>query len=49
MYIVVFPSLIIADYKEELLKWVPAEILPAKYGGTLKDPDGDAACPSKVG
>lgn len=36
------------DYKEELLKWVPAEILPAKYGGTLTDPDGDAACPSKV-
>ena len=38
----------LADYKEELLKWVPAEILPEAYGGTLKDPDGDPRCPSKV-
>ena len=39
----------LADYKEELLKWVPAEILPEAYGGTLKDSDGDPRCPSKVG
>ncbi len=30
------------------MKWVPAEILPEAYGGTLKDPDGDPKCPSKV-
>ncbi|XP_070539154.1 SEC14-like protein 2 [Ptychodera flava] len=36
------------NFKEELLKQIPAESLPEHWGGTMKDPDGNPMCPSKV-
>jgi hypothetical protein len=35
-------------WKAALLKEIDADQLPAFYGGTLTDPDGDPKCPSKV-
>ncbi|XP_077987784.1 SEC14-like protein 2 [Glandiceps talaboti] len=36
------------NFKDEILKEVPAESLPEHWGGTMKDPDGNPMCPSKV-
>lgn len=37
-----------SNYQEILLKEIPAEILPAHYGGKRLDSDGDPKCPSIV-
>ncbi|XP_068085642.1 SEC14-like protein 2 isoform X2 [Anabrus simplex] len=37
-----------AKWKPVLLNQIPADQLPAYYGGTMTDPDGDPKCPSKV-
>ncbi|KAG5441810.1 S14-like protein 2 [Clonorchis sinensis] len=37
-----------SNYPETLLRHCDAESLPAVYGGTLIDPDGDPRCPSKI-
>ena len=42
-------SIVSGEYKSVLLEDIDAEQLPACYGGTLVDPDGDTRCPSKVG
>ena len=43
---------IFSSNKEEwtaaLLQEIDADQLPAFYGGTMVDPDGDPKCPSKV-
>lgn len=36
------------NWKEEILQYVPAEMLPVHYGGTRTDSDGDPKCPSLV-
>ncbi len=36
------------EWKAALLEEIEADQLPAYYGGTLTDPDGDPKCPSKV-
>ena len=36
------------EWKAALLEEIDADQLPAYYGGTLTDPDGDPRCPSKV-
>ncbi|XP_047001241.1 SEC14-like protein 2 [Schistocerca americana] len=35
-------------WKAAILSTIPADQLPAYYGGTLTDPDGDPKCPSKI-
>ena len=37
-----------ADWKDVLLQHIDAHILPAHWGGTKTDPDGDPKCPSLV-
>ncbi|KAH9503095.1 hypothetical protein Btru_069950 [Bulinus truncatus] len=37
-----------ANYKEVLLRHIDADQLPAQWGGTCVDPDGNPRCPSKV-
>lgn len=37
------------EWKAALLEEIDADQLPAYYGGTLTDPDGDPRCPSKIG
>ena len=43
---------IFSHNKEEwlpaILEEIDADQLPAYYGGTMTDPDGDPKCPSKV-
>ena len=36
------------EWKAALLEDIDADQLPAYYGGTLTDPDGNPKCPSKV-
>lgn len=36
------------QWTSALLEEIDADQLPAFYGGTLTDPDGDPKCPSKV-
>ena len=36
------------EWKAALLEDIDADQLPAEYGGTLTDPDGNAACLTKV-
>ena len=36
------------EWTAALLEEIDAHQLPAYYGGTLTDPDGDPKCPSKV-
>lgn len=36
------------EWTAALLEEIDAEQLPAFYGGTMVDPDGDPKCPSKV-
>lgn len=36
------------NYREHLLKDIAADQLPAHWGGTAKDPDGDTRCKSKI-
>ncbi|XP_030074702.1 SEC14-like protein 2 isoform X6 [Microcaecilia unicolor] len=36
------------NWKEVLLKYISPDQLPAYYGGTLTDPDGDPKCKSKI-
>lgn len=36
------------EWRRALLEEIEADQLPAYYGGTLTDPDGDIKCPSKV-
>ena len=36
------------EWKKELLKYIDADQLPACYGGTLTDPDGNPNCVTKV-
>jgi hypothetical protein len=36
------------EWTKALLEEIDADQLPAYYGGTLTDPDGDPKCPSKV-
>ena len=36
------------EWKEALLAEIDADQLPACYGGTLTDADGDPVCPSQV-
>ncbi len=36
------------EWKAALLEEIDADQLPAFYGGTMVDPDGDPKCPSKV-
>jgi len=35
-------------WKKAILSQVPPDQLPAHYGGTMTDPDGDPKCPSKI-
>lgn len=35
-------------WKAAILSTIPADQLPAYYGGTQTDPDGDPKCPSKI-
>ncbi|KAM7541652.1 hypothetical protein Aperf_G00000030148 [Anoplocephala perfoliata] len=37
-----------SNYHDELLKLFNPEGLPAHYGGTMRDPDGDPRCPSRI-
>ena len=37
-----------AEWTAALLEEIDADQLPAHYGGTMTDPDGDPKCPSKV-
>ncbi|KAK6967844.1 SEC14-like protein 2 [Biomphalaria glabrata] len=37
-----------ANYKEVLLQHIDADQLPAHWGGTCVDPDGNPRCPSKI-
>ncbi|OON19276.1 CRAL/TRIO domain protein, partial [Opisthorchis viverrini] len=37
-----------SNYPETLLQHCDAESLPAVYGGSLIDPDGDPSCPSRI-
>jgi hypothetical protein len=37
-----------AEWTAALLEEIDADQLPAFYGGTMTDPDGDPKCPSKV-
>ncbi|CAL1534398.1 unnamed protein product [Lymnaea stagnalis] len=37
-----------SNYKETLLQFIDADQLPAHWGGTCVDPDGDRRCPSKI-
>ncbi|TGZ64022.1 hypothetical protein CRM22_006567 [Opisthorchis felineus] len=37
-----------SNYPETLLRHCDAESLPAVYGGSLIDPDGDPRCPSRI-
>ncbi|CAH8530652.1 unnamed protein product [Dicrocoelium dendriticum] len=37
-----------SNYQETLLRHFNADSLPAFYGGTLVDPDGDPRCPSRI-
>ncbi|KAM7540724.1 hypothetical protein Aperf_G00000030194 [Anoplocephala perfoliata] len=37
-----------SNYRDELLKQFNPEDLPAHYGGTMRDPDGDPRCPSRI-
>jgi hypothetical protein len=37
-----------SEWKSALLCEIDAEQLPAHYGGTMTDPNGDPKCPSKV-
>lgn len=37
-----------SNYQETLLRHFSADSLPAFYGGTLVDPDGDPRCPSRI-
>lgn len=37
-----------SDYKEYLLRYIDASDLPACYGGTLTDPDGDPTCKTMI-
>lgn len=39
---------IVDNYKDLLLSFIDAENLPACYGGTLTDPDGNANCTTMV-
>ena len=36
------------QWTEALLQDIDADQLPAYYGGTMTDPNGDPKCPSKV-
>lgn len=36
------------EWSTALLEDIDASQLPAYYGGTMTDPDGDPKCPSKV-
>ena len=36
------------NWKEVLLKYIDADVLPEYWGGTKKDPDGNPMCPSLV-
>lgn len=36
------------EWTAALLEEIDADQLPAFYGGTMVDPDGDPKCPSKV-
>lgn len=36
------------NWKEGLLKLISPEELPAQFGGTLTDPDGNPKCLTKV-
>ena len=36
------------EWTTALLEEIDADQLPAFYGGTMVDPDGDPKCPSKV-
>ena len=36
------------EWRAALLEDIDADQLPAEYGGTLTDPDGNAACLTKV-
>lgn len=36
------------EWTSALLEEIEADQLPAFYGGTMTDPDGDPKCPSKV-
>lgn len=36
------------EWLAALLEEIDADQLPAFYGGTMTDPDGDPKCPSKV-
>lgn len=42
-----FP-LLLANWKEVLLKYISPDQVPVEYGGTMTDPDGDPKCKSKV-
>ncbi|KAF5400553.1 hypothetical protein PHET_06194 [Paragonimus heterotremus] len=37
-----------SNYRETLLRYFDPEGLPAVYGGTMVDPDGDPRCPSRI-
>ena len=36
------------EWKKELLEYIDADQLPACYGGTMTDPDGNPNCVTKV-
>ena len=36
------------QWKPALLEWIDADQLPAMYGGTQTDPDGNPMCLDKV-
>uniref|UniRef100_A0A8D1WVI8 SEC14 like lipid binding 2 n=1 Tax=Sus scrofa TaxID=9823 RepID=A0A8D1WVI8_PIG len=42
-----FP-LLLANWKEVLLKYISPDQVPVEYGGTMTDPDGDPKCKSKI-
>ncbi|KAM9621921.1 LOW QUALITY PROTEIN: SEC14-like protein 4 [Trichechus inunguis] len=37
-----------ANWKEELLKFISPDQLPAEFGGTMTDPDGNPKCLTKI-
>lgn len=37
-----------SNYLDDLLKLFDPDGLPAYYGGTMRDPDGDPKCPSRI-
>lgn len=48
VFIIIFVCIFIGNWKEVLRKNIDPEQLPAVYGGTLTDPNGDPCCRTMV-